>query len=33
MKQIHIDAYSAVIGLLVLAGIIWFMLATLNPVR
>ena len=33
MKRIHRDAYSVVIGTLLLLGIIWLMLATLNPVR
>lgn len=33
MMRFHLDAYSAVIGTLLLAGIIWLMLAILNPLR
>lgn len=33
MKRIHLDTYSVLIGMLILVGIIWLMLATLNPVR
>ncbi len=33
MKLIHIDAISALVGVLICAGILWLILATLNPVR
>lgn len=33
MKRIHLDTYSALIGIIVLIGTIWVMLAILNPVR
>jgi hypothetical protein len=32
-KRIHRDAYSAMLGVLILAGLIAVMLVTLNPVR
>lgn len=33
MKRIHLDTCSVIIGILVLIGTIWAMLAILNPVR
>ncbi len=33
MKLVHIDAISAVLGIAILAGVIWLLLATLNPAR
>lgn len=33
MKRIYSDTYSVVVGIVVLAGIIWLILATLNPIR
>jgi hypothetical protein len=32
-QRIHRDAYTAILGALILAGLITFMLATFNPVR
>jgi hypothetical protein len=32
-QRIHRDAYTVVIGILILAGLIAVMLITLNPVR
>lgn len=32
-KRIHRDAYTAVLGALILAGLITWMLATFNPIR
>ncbi len=33
MKRIHRDAVSALVGIVVFAGAIWWLLASLNPVR
>jgi hypothetical protein len=33
MSRVHRDAYTALIGALLLAGAIWWLLATLNPRR
>ena len=33
MKRIHLDTYTALIGMLVLTGLIWGMLAILNPIK
>ncbi len=33
MKRIYSDTYPVVVGIVVLAGIIWLILATLNPIR
>lgn len=33
LRRIHRDAYSVILGVLVLAGLITLMLVLLNPVR
>jgi hypothetical protein len=33
MRRIHLDAYTALIAAMLLAGAIWLLLATLNPRR
>jgi hypothetical protein len=33
MNRVHRDAYTALIGALLLAGAIWWLLASLNPSR
>lgn len=33
MKRIHLDAYTAALGIIILAGLITLMLALANPIR
>jgi hypothetical protein len=33
MNRIHLDAYAAILGIVVLAGVITLILALLNPVH